>query len=255
MKAPTREDNLARQALKSGVLEKRATRWARHYGGLVGADELESVGNTALAAIVREYDPARSGFEEFCRWRLDLVMLTSLRAEARDKRIDRAAQLAAADLLSTFQSAPRAPAAERVRDVARATAAATFVAQAEEAQHGGEDDAAEREQYKLALAIIAAVILTLPHGQQRLFVLHFQDGMRLSEVRKILQIHQNTAEAWRKKGLAEIRKALEKQGIQHAPGRGGGARLYVLDGLRAPEDRGREDRGDEDEDDEDDEAG
>jgi RNA polymerase sigma factor (sigma-70 family) len=250
MKAPTREDNLARQALESGVLEKRAARWALRYGGLVGADELESAGNTALVAIVREYDPARSGFEEFCRWRLDMVMLASIRAEARDKRIDRAAQLAAADLLSTYHSAPGATAAEKVREVARATAAATFVAQAEEAQHGGEDAVAEREQYKLALAIIAAVLLTLPHEQQRLFVLHFQDRKPLSEVRKILQIHQNTAEAWRKKGLAEIRKALEKQGIKHAPGRGGGARLYVLDGLRAPEDNGREDGGGDEDDDE-----
>jgi RNA polymerase sigma factor (sigma-70 family) len=248
MNARTREENLVRQVLVRRILDRRAARWEKRFGGLMRTDELWSVGNEALVSIVREYQEGTSGFEDFCRWRIDIAMLSSIRAEARIKRIDRAAQLASADLLSTFQSELGVSAEDRLRDLARVVAAATFVAEAEEAQHGGEDDLAEREEYALALAVIATVLRALPRDPRRLMVLHFEDGKRLSEVRKILKIHQNTAERWRAQGMAAIRKELDKRGIEHAPGRGGGPRLYVLAGLREAEDERRGGCGDGEED-------
>jgi RNA polymerase sigma factor (sigma-70 family) len=248
-----REQRLARLALDSGLLEKRSAHWEKRYRGLVKADELWSLGNAELLNIVRGFKEGPSGFTDYCRWRVDIAMLEGIRVETRHKRIDRAAQLVVADLLMTYSSEPGAKAKERLRDVARAVAAATFVAEAEEAQRGGDEDMIAREEYATALSVIAATLKALPTEQRRLFVLHYQDGKPLSHIKTVLQKHQHTLERWRVLVLAAIRTELEKRDILHAPGRGGGPRLYVLSALREPEDEvpeGEDEEGEEGEEDE-----
>jgi RNA polymerase sigma factor (sigma-70 family) len=216
-----REHKLARQALEAGILEARADHWEKRYRGLVKADELWSTGSAALLSIVRDFDEERSGFSDYCRWRIDVAMLGAIRVEARHKRIDVAAQLVSADLLSTYRGDPAASPRDRLREIARAVTAATFVAAAEEAGRGGDEDMIARQEYATALSVIAAALAALPKAQRRLFVLHYQDGKRLSEIKRVLGIHQNTAERWRTQVLAEIRVQLEKREILRPPGRGG----------------------------------
>ena len=245
-----REQRLARRAIEAGVLVKAAEHWAKRYHGFVQAIDLEDRANEGLLRIVREFKDEIGGFDDYCRRRIDLVMLTGIRVEARRMRIDWAAQLASADLLSTYRSDPTASPKEQVRDLVRAVAAATFVVTTEEAQRGGEDDEIARRDYATALSVIASVLSALPKPKRRLFVLHYQDGKPLTEIKKVLGMHENTVQRWRTEVLGEIRKELAKREILHAPGRGGAPRVAVLALLREPEDaesEGEEEGGEEDE--------
>jgi RNA polymerase sigma factor (sigma-70 family) len=231
-----REQRLARRAIEAGVLVQRAEHWDKRYRGFVKADDLESRANEGLLRIVREFKDEIGAFDDYCRRRIDLVMLTGIRVEARRMRIDWAAQLASADLLSAYRSDPTAPPKEQMRDLARAIAAGTFVVTTQEAQRGGDEDMIAREDYATALSVMASMLSALPKPKRRLFVLHYQDGKPLAEIRKVLGMHQNTVERWRVEVLDEIRKELAKKQILHAPGRGGAPRVAVLSLLREPED-------------------
>ncbi len=231
----SREQKLARRAIEAGVLQARALHWEKRYRGFVDAGgKLVSRGNAALPGIVEEYDEddALGGFEDYCRRRLDFAMLHGgIRVEARHLRIDRAAQRAAADLLALRRTMAGAPGdepgatpRENARALARAVAAATFVAMTEEAQRAGEEDMIAREEFATAMAVVAATVTALPKPQRRLLVLLYHEGQTLIEARAALGYHYNTVLGWHAKALAEIRRQLEKRGIEHAPGRGGAPR-------------------------------
>ena len=125
-------------------------------------------------AIVREFKDELGAFDDYCRRCLDTAMLDAIRAEARHKRIDWAAQRAAADLLATYRERPDALPSERLSGVLHATAAATFVAMAEEAQRGGDDDMIARQDYATAMSVIATTLAALPKPKRRFFVLCYQ---------------------------------------------------------------------------------
>jgi RNA polymerase sigma factor (sigma-70 family) len=237
-----REQALARRVIEARTLEARALHWEKRYRGFVKADQLCDDGNFALESIVREYKVELGGFDDYARRRIDYAMLTGIRIEARRKRIDWAAQRAAADLLATWRADSGDAPPDQIREMLHAVAAATFVVQAEEAQRGGIDDMIAREDYATAMEVIASVLAAQPKPRRRLFVMNYQDGKHLSEIAGLLGIHQKTAEGWRKTVLAEMHAALVKRGILHPPSRGGAPRLYVLDALREPKDEAKDEQ-------------
>jgi RNA polymerase sigma factor (sigma-70 family) len=232
----TREQSLARRALQSGVLKRRAQYWAHRYGGKVQPGDLESRGNFALVRIVREYDDDIGSFDDYCRRRLDEAMLKGCRAEMRGRRIEWAAELAAAELLATYRGDGEASWRDRIRDLLQATAAATFVAMVEEAQRGGDDDVVARKAYATAMAVIERRLAALSRPQRQLFLLHYREGKPLEEISGALRVHRNTLMRWRDHVLAAIRAELEAREIHHAPSRGGAPRRAVLTLLGDPED-------------------
>jgi RNA polymerase sigma factor (sigma-70 family) len=236
----SREHKLLRRALAAGILETRAAYWHKRYGGCAEADELVSRANAALPRIVEKYQDALGAFEDYCRRRVDFVMLTGIRVEARHLRIDRAAQRAAADLLALQRSTPGALAdaldatdapgvtpREQARALARAVAAATFVAMAQEAQRAGQEDMISRQDFATAMTVISATLAALPRQQQKVFALVYGEGRSLTEAHELLGYHYNTVLGWHAKVLAAIRKQLEKHDIKHAPGRGGAPRVAL----------------------------
>jgi len=243
-----REKKLAMRATEARIIEKGAAYWDNRYRGLVKADELASLGNTALLGVVRTYKDELGGFEDYCKRRIDFAMLSGIRLEARHLRVDWAAQRAAADLLALHRGDRATVPSARLDDVTRAVAAATFAAMAEEAQRGGEGDMIAREEFATAMTVIASTLAALTAPQRKLFVLRYQQDRTLMAVKEELGRHYNTVERWHDNVLAEIRKQLEKRGINHAPGRGGAPRvaLAVLRGGEEEEDG--EDEEDEGED-------
>ena len=235
MSDPERERNLAKRAVDARILEKCAERWARRYHGLLKKDDLVGLGDDALTLAVREYKGEIGGFDDVCRRRVDWAMLDGIRVEAREKRIDKAAQRAAADLLALYRVDPSVAPRDAMTDLAAAVAAATFAAMTEEAQRGGEQDMIARQEYATAMFVMRDVLEALPRPQRKLFVLVYQEGKTLTRAREALGVHQNTVDRWHAKVFAEIRKRLEREGITHAPGRGGAPRLAVLAGLRDDE--------------------
>jgi len=233
---PEREQRLARQVLEAGLVEERATKWARRYPGCARFTDSVDAGNFALASIVRAHDETRGGFLEFCRRRLDWAMLDAVRVEARQQRNDRAAQRASADLLALYRRDPTVAHLDQLRHLAEVLAAATVAAMTEESFHGGEDDMIAREEYATAHEVMKAALEALPKQHQKLFVLVYHEAKKLSQAKEELEVHQNTAERWHLQALAAIRRQMEKHGITHAPGRGGAPRvaLSVLRGGKDP---------------------
>ena len=240
MSDATRELALARRALQSRVLKRRAQFWAHRYGGMVKAGDLESRANFALLRIVREYDDDIGSFDDYCRRRLDEAMLKDCRAELRARRVEWAAELAAAELLATYRGDGEASWQDRIRNLLQATAAATFVAMVEEAQRGGDDDVVARKAYATAMAVIERRLAALSRPQRQLFLLHYREGKTLDEISGALRVHRNTLMRWRDHVLAAIRAELEAREIHHAPSRGGAQRRAVLASLQDPEDEGGE---------------
>jgi RNA polymerase sigma factor (sigma-70 family) len=233
---PDREAKLLQRAAEARILEKRAERWARRYHGLLKEDDLLGLGGIELTLAVRAYKDELGSFEDFCARRVDWAMLDGIRIEAREKRIDRAAQRAAADLLALYRADPKAAPREWLTTLAQAVAAATFAAMTEEAQRGGEGDMIARQEYATALRIMRALLEGLPRPQRKLFVLVYQEGKTLVQAQEVLGVHQNTVERWHAKVLEAIRAQLEKAGITHSPGRGGAPRVAVLARLRVDAD-------------------
>jgi RNA polymerase sigma factor (sigma-70 family) len=231
---PGRERELVQRAVKESIGETCAKRLAMRYSRCARESDLLSRGNAALVDIVRAYQDALGGFEDFCRRRLDGVMLAEIRVEARHQRNDRAAQRALADLLTLYRSDPGAVPRDRVRTLAEAVAAATFAAMTEEAQRGGEEDMIAREEYATAHEVMRAVLVALSRPLRKLMVLLYHELKTLTDAAELLEVHYNTAERWHLKALGEIRKQLEKHAITHSPERGGAPRV-ILAVLRGEE--------------------
>jgi RNA polymerase sigma factor (sigma-70 family) len=155
-------------------------------------------------------------------------MVTGMRVEGRHQRIDRAAMLAAADLLALYRGDTSLAPRDRLVDLVQAVAAASFVAEAEEALRGGEDDMVAREEYAIAHEVMKAVWDALPAPQRKLLLLRYREDKTLKEAQEELGVHYNTVARWHDKVLAEIQKQLEKRGITHSPGRGGAPQVAVL---------------------------
>ncbi len=232
---PEREHRLAQRAVEAGIVEERAKKWAAHYRGFL--DVHRANGNFALAGIVREYDETRDRFLEFCRRRLDWAMVDGMRVEGRHQRNDRAALLAAADLLALYRADPHAAPLERLASLGEAVAATGFAAMTAQAQRDAEADMVAREDYAIAHDVMKAVLEALPSPQRKLMVLRYSEDMRLTEAQTQLDISYSTVERWHKLVLAEIRKQLAKRSITHAPERGGAPRvaLAVLRGGKEEE--------------------
>jgi RNA polymerase sigma factor (sigma-70 family) len=247
----SREQKLMRRALDANIVTPRAAYWRKRYRGRVEAEELVGLGNAALPRIVERYQDALGAFEDYVRRRVDYAMLTGIRVEARHLRLDWAAQLAAADLLTlrrtTTGAAANEPGAtlrEQAKALSRAVAAATFVAMAEEAQRDGVEDVIAREDFATAMTVIDATLAALTKPQRRLFVMVYQEGRTLTAAAEVLGYHYNTVQGWHANVLAKIREQLEKRDIKHAPGRGGAPRVA----LRVLRGEGEESDGEEDED-------
>jgi DNA-directed RNA polymerase specialized sigma24 family protein len=225
---PRREHELALRLAKQGTVETCAARLAKRYAGLVSDCDLMSLGNTAAAEVVREYVDGRSAFEAFSLWRIQRAMLTGIRVEALERRVDKAALRAQAELLALYEGDPSAAPLDRLERLADAVAAATFVAMAQEAQRGGDADMVAREEYAAAMEVIAAVMGALPRPQHKLFVLVYCEGCSLVEAQAKLGVHYNTVLRWHDLVLGAVKKKLEQGGITHRPTRGGAPRVAVL---------------------------
>jgi RNA polymerase sigma factor (sigma-70 family) len=227
-----RERELALRARELDIVPDCARKLARRYAGLVNESDLESLGNETLADVVRMHQDDRSPFESYCRWRIKFVMLSSIRALARDKRIDRAAMRAQADLLSLWRGDPHDTPRERMQRMADAVTAATFAAMVEEAQRGGEGDLIAREEYATAMTVLAEVLGALPRPQQKLFVLVYVEGRSLEEAHVALGVHYNTVLRWHAQALEAVKEKLIRLDITGRPGRGGAPRVSVIGALK-----------------------
>lgn len=234
---PKREHELALALVEMGTVARCAKRLARRFAGLVSECDLVSLGNFASADVVRVYSDGRSTFAAYSEWRIQRAMLTGIRVEALEKRVDKAALIAQAELLALYEGDPNAPPQERMDRLADAIAAATFVAMAQEAQRGGEVDMVAREEYATAMQVIAAVLRALPRPQHKLFVLVYCEGCSLVEAQAKLGVHYNTALRWHDLVLAAVKKKLEQEGITRRPGRGGAPRLSVISAVNEEPER------------------
>jgi DNA-directed RNA polymerase specialized sigma24 family protein len=222
------EKNLLARVLGSGKLAKDALRFAGRCSRLVDAPELEDLGRNALVIAVRVCPRDHAKPDAFCLLVARRAMLTGIRIEAREKRVDRSAWRAAAELLAYYEAEAGAPPLDELEDLAHAVAAGTFVAMTEEAMRGGDDDMIAREEYATAMSVLRAVLDAAPTTHRRLFVLHYQEGQTFDEARRAIGVHINTVMRWHDNLLAEIKKQLEKLDIHHAPGRGGAPRVSIL---------------------------
>jgi len=214
----TRERALHHRASKDRIVERCAERHTKRYAGLIAKDDLASIGNIALVRAVQEYRDELGGFEDFCRRRIDFAMLDGIRIEATQRRIERAAERAAADLLALYRGNQELVPHERLQSLADAVATATFIAMAEEAQRGAtEDELVASGDYVFAVATMQAVLSALPKPQQKLFSLIYRENKSLIEAQKVLGVHYNTVRRWHQGVLDETRKQLAQRGITQLP--------------------------------------
>jgi RNA polymerase sigma factor (sigma-70 family) len=240
-----RDKKLWLRAVEKKIVPTRARVHEKDYRGLVTEDDLVSAGDAALPDIVARYDETRSGFESFLRHRVDWAMLGAIRVEARERRLHRAAQRANAELLALYRTDPSLDPLGRVDRIATDVAAATFAALCEEVLRGGEDDLAARQEYGIALEVIAAVLAALPAPQRKLMLLRYREDWTLREIEGALGVHYNTVERWHDKVLAALHKELDKRGIKTAPSRGSAPPAAVLVPLRGDDVDGDDDGGDD----------
>jgi RNA polymerase sigma factor (sigma-70 family) len=200
-----REQNLARHAVEARLVQERALYWSLRYAGSVRESDLADAGNFALLDVVRSYLDEHGPFKTYCRYRLDRAMLNEIRVEKRHLRLHRAACRAQADLLALYRWDDADASLDRLADD---VAAATFVAVTQEAMRGGDDEAAAREAYATAHAIVRAVLEILPVPVRRAVGLLYVEGLTQEAAAQELGVHVNTIQNWQRKGFAKIKEQL-----------------------------------------------
>jgi RNA polymerase sigma factor for flagellar operon FliA len=210
------DPSLVREGLD--LLELVATRLAKRLGGRIPLDDLRSIGNTAVADIVRSYEPGRSAFRTFASKRLRWALLDGLRRETHDRAAaDRARALAALDRLGAAHDTQDTVADEpqteeawaaRLRQMLESRAAARalgLVAGAVPARAPDSEVSPEEATSRVELLrVLRDAVARLPDRERQLIQRHYFGGENFDAVARELGISKSWASRLHAQAIAVL---------------------------------------------------
>lgn len=217
---------LDRRFLEEGLslLQVVARRIARRLGNRVPVDDLLDVGRPALLEIVRSYDPARSSFTVYARYRLTWAILDGIRRETGWRsELSRATALAASEQYAEGARAAEVPAGEapeehqqKLGELLAGHAAALalgLMAGRQEVDEGFPDGRESPEEHAAAAELSVALrraVAELPARERALIERHYYGGERFDRIAEDLGISKSWASRLHAQGIEQLGRALRR---------------------------------------------
>jgi RNA polymerase sigma factor for flagellar operon FliA len=195
-------------------------RLARRLGSQVSLDDLVGIGNLALLAIARTWDPSRATFVAYATWRLKYAILDGFRRETHGRIVAaRAAALIASERLADARAGAPEPDAPTTLEEDQAALSDLLAGHAAALAIGlvtvpRDDvlhvDTPEEEVQKAEIAeVVKSAILTLPDRERALMERHYYGGEQFDAIAEDLGISKSWASRLHERAVQAVRQAVD----------------------------------------------
>jgi RNA polymerase sigma factor (sigma-70 family) len=208
------------------LVKRAAARVARRFKRFVEPPQLWAIGTLEMYRAVRAFKPEfNHEFEDYAERRMRWAMVKAIGEELFQDRIRRCVDIAS-DQYWAYVADPSYDASKhddeearrRFRAIANGMLAGAFMAGVEEAQRATpEGDAADREEYEVAVQALRAALQQLSEPHHSLLVLLYRDLRTTEEASVALHLSVSTVKRYHAEGLVRLRQNLGEQGVTEAP--------------------------------------
>lgn len=222
-------DAASRQLLvRTGMLvvERAAKHVARRFRRFVDPSDLRAVGTIEMLKAVQQFDPSFGvPFADYAFFRVRCAMIKAVGAELYQERIRRAVEMASDQYWAYVENHEfdatkhdENEARRRFRAIANGMLATTFLAGVEEAQKPTpESEAAEQEEYAIAIGALRAGLSELSDEDHRVLVTIYRETKSMQDVSKDLAIPYGTLKRRHGASIVRLRDRLRSEGVSRAP--------------------------------------
>ena len=219
-----RQHTLVRSALH--VVERAAGQVAKRFDRFVKAEDLLAVGTFELYEAARAFDESYNHtFADYAIRRVRCAMIKAVDVEMFHDRVRRSVDIATdtfwAYLTDREYDASKHDehdARRRLQSIANGMLGAAFTAGVEEAQRSTtETEAAEQEEYHVAVSALRAALALLSDPERRILAALYRDLMDSREASTAMSIPYSSFRRRHAAALERLRKELMAQGVKRAP--------------------------------------